>query len=257
MLRPGAVVVWLATLRKELMMTSSNGNIFRVTGPLCGGIHRSPVNSHHKGESRGALIFFYHRLNKRLSKQSWGWWFETPSCSLWFWHHRNIGWDLSNVWHLLCVIKAYVSLWKQLDKDAFLNNAYIGWEHCMKWHKLHPDVHKPNADSRESPRWRQMSFYPIGTRTSATTTIPFFVCITDLLAHRDRDSMAPILMSILSNAHPYRVRTYYNSYIIGFTMGKHTTVTTNTFLLGPNGQIWIESYTERVAHVRKFDMWYD
>ena len=26
-------------------------------------------------------------LNKRLSKQSWGWWFETPSCSLW--RHRN------------------------------------------------------------------------------------------------------------------------------------------------------------------------
>ena len=27
--------------------------------------------------------FFYLRLNKRLSKQSWGWWFETPSRSLW------------------------------------------------------------------------------------------------------------------------------------------------------------------------------
>ena len=48
-------------------MTSSNGNIFRVTGPLCGeftgrrwiprGIHRSPVNSPHKGQWRGALLF--------------------------------------------------------------------------------------------------------------------------------------------------------------------------------------------------------
>ena len=28
-------------------------------------------------------IFFDLRLNKRLSKQSWGWWFETPSCPLW------------------------------------------------------------------------------------------------------------------------------------------------------------------------------
>ena len=26
-------------------------------------------------------------LNKWLWKQSWGWWFETPLCSLW--HHRN------------------------------------------------------------------------------------------------------------------------------------------------------------------------
>ena len=43
----------------------------------------SPVNSPHKGQCRGALIFFFDlRLNKRLSKQSWGWWFETPLSSL-------------------------------------------------------------------------------------------------------------------------------------------------------------------------------
>ena len=28
-------------------------------------------------------VFFDLRLNKRLSKQSWGWWFETLSSSLW------------------------------------------------------------------------------------------------------------------------------------------------------------------------------
>ena len=28
-------------------------------------------------------LFFDLRLNKRLSKQSWGWWFETLSCPLW------------------------------------------------------------------------------------------------------------------------------------------------------------------------------
>ena len=33
-------------------------------------------------------IFFDLWLNKRLSKQSWGWWFETPSCSLW--RHCNV-----------------------------------------------------------------------------------------------------------------------------------------------------------------------
>ena len=40
-----------------VMMTLSNGNIFRVTGHLCGKIHRSPVNSPHKGQWRGALMF--------------------------------------------------------------------------------------------------------------------------------------------------------------------------------------------------------
>ena len=33
-------------------------------------------------------VFFDLRLNKRLSKQSWGWWFESPSRPLW--RHRNV-----------------------------------------------------------------------------------------------------------------------------------------------------------------------
>ena len=38
------------------MMTSSNGNIF-CYWPFVRGIHRSPVNSLHKGQWRGALMF--------------------------------------------------------------------------------------------------------------------------------------------------------------------------------------------------------
>ena len=33
--------------------------------------------------TRSFGVFFDLRLNNRLSKQSWGLWFETPSCSLW------------------------------------------------------------------------------------------------------------------------------------------------------------------------------
>ena len=44
---------------------------------------RSPVNSSHKNQWRGALLFLICALNKRLSKQSWGWWFEMPMRSLW------------------------------------------------------------------------------------------------------------------------------------------------------------------------------
>ena len=36
-------------------------------------------------------VFFDLRLNKRLSKQSWGWWFETLSHPLW--RHLNDAWD--------------------------------------------------------------------------------------------------------------------------------------------------------------------
>ena len=51
--------------------------------PFVRGIHRSPVNSPHKSQWRGALMFSLICPNKQLSKQSWGWWFGTPSWSLW------------------------------------------------------------------------------------------------------------------------------------------------------------------------------
>ena len=41
----------------DIMKMSSNGNIFRVTGLFVWGIHRSPVNSPHIGQWRGALMF--------------------------------------------------------------------------------------------------------------------------------------------------------------------------------------------------------
>ena len=47
------------------------------------GIHWSLVDSKHKGQWRGALIFFFDlRLNKWLRKQLRHRWFEMPPCSL-------------------------------------------------------------------------------------------------------------------------------------------------------------------------------
>ena len=55
---------------------------------LCAG--NSPVPGEFPAQrqvARSVDVFFDLRLNKRLSKQSWGWWSETPSSSLW--RHRN------------------------------------------------------------------------------------------------------------------------------------------------------------------------
>ena len=65
------------------MMTSSNGNIFRVTGPLCGEFTGPGEFPTQRPVTRSFDVFFDLRPNKRLSKQSWGWWFETLSRSLW------------------------------------------------------------------------------------------------------------------------------------------------------------------------------
>ena len=64
------------------MMTSSNGNIFRVTGPSCGELPVTGEFPSQRPVTRSFDVFFDLRLNKRLSNQSWGWWFETPSRSL-------------------------------------------------------------------------------------------------------------------------------------------------------------------------------
>ena len=69
--------------RCHCMMTSSNGNLFRVTGHLCGEFTGPGEFPAQRPVTRSFDVFFDLDLNKRLSKQSWGWWFETPSWSLW------------------------------------------------------------------------------------------------------------------------------------------------------------------------------
>ena len=55
------------------MMTSSNGNIFRVTGPLCGEFI-GPVKSPHKDQWRGALFYslFCARINGWVNNREAG-----------------------------------------------------------------------------------------------------------------------------------------------------------------------------------------
>ena len=73
----------------QIMMASSNGNIFRVNGHLCGEF-TDPRSPSQRPVTPSFDVFFDLRPNKRLSKQLWGWWFETLSSPLW--RHCN---DLS------------------------------------------------------------------------------------------------------------------------------------------------------------------
>ena len=64
-------------------MTSTNGNIFRVTGRLCGEFTGPGEFPAQRPVTRSFDVFCDLRQNKRLRKQSWGWWFETLSRPLW------------------------------------------------------------------------------------------------------------------------------------------------------------------------------
>ena len=83
---------WFPSQRASSMMSSSNGNIFRVLLAICAG--NSPVPHEFPAQrpvTQSFCAFFDLRLNKRLSKQAWGWWFETLSHPLW--RHLNDAWD--------------------------------------------------------------------------------------------------------------------------------------------------------------------
>ena len=84
----GTVFLMLISIQTP-MMTTSNGNDYRVTGPLWQEttVHRwIPLT---KPGMRSFGIFFDLR-NKRLSKQSGRRWFDTPLRSLW--RHCNGQW---------------------------------------------------------------------------------------------------------------------------------------------------------------------
>ena len=65
-----SITIQMTSSMRMLMMTSSNGNIFRVTSRL------SPVNSPHKGQWRGALMFslIYVWINGSVSTREAGDW---------------------------------------------------------------------------------------------------------------------------------------------------------------------------------------
>ena len=60
---------------------------FRVTGHLCGEFTGPRWIPAQRPVTRSFDVFFDLRLNKRLSKQSWGWWFEMLPRPLW--RHSN------------------------------------------------------------------------------------------------------------------------------------------------------------------------
>ena len=77
----------MPVVRAYSMMTSSNGNIFLLTGHLCGEVtgHRWILHTKANDAEMFSLICVW--MNGWVN-QSWGWWFETPSRPLW--RHSNV-----------------------------------------------------------------------------------------------------------------------------------------------------------------------
>ena len=104
--------------------------------PFVRGIHRSPVNSPHKG------------LNERLSKQSWRWWFETPSRPLW----RH--WYVGVIWGKLTrmIYRQYMLLQTQKIQQQFALTFTMSLGLLYRHWGTHKLLDKPK---RRQPKRRQ------------------------------------------------------------------------------------------------------
>ena len=139
-------------------MTSSKGNIFSVAGPLWGD---SPVTGEFPAQrpvTRSFDVFFDLRLNKRLSKQSWGWWFETPSRSLWrhcsvFIIENNVTFPrINRTWSLL------MKLWQSTSSSPTHPSDYTRSQlttqpsiHPSSSHSSNKQAIKSSIDSSDPP----------------------------------------------------------------------------------------------------------
>ena len=134
-------------------MTSSNGKCFRVTGHLCGeftGPPPPPPPPPPPGEfptqrpvTRSFDVYFDLRPDKRLSKQWWGWWFETLSHSLW--RHRNA---LTMWWH-----------GDNINRNKFCNHRLcnddvIKWKHFPRYWPFVRGIHRSPVNSPHKGQWR-------------------------------------------------------------------------------------------------------
>ena len=123
--------------------------------PFVLGTHRSPVNSPHKGQWRGAVnVFFGLRLNKPLSKLSWSWWFETPSRSWWL--HRNEFLLPSRSWLWFWPSYFAVRSWRMTIRNCKSHSNDMGWMNPLShtvWTSLfeHFRTSKPNIDIVATP----------------------------------------------------------------------------------------------------------
>ena len=133
------------------MMASSNGNIFALVALCAGNSPETGEFPSQRSVTRSFYDFFDICLNTRLSKQSCGWWFETPLRSLW--RHCNVNtrvyltesrpqWPLSlpaGNWKFPRETHFYVG-----DVYEILLCVYLFWTHKKSLNTLRPRRNRRN-----------------------------------------------------------------------------------------------------------------
>ena len=150
-------------------MTSSNGNIFRVTGPLCGEFTGHRWIPPQRPVTWSFDVFFDLRLNKRLSKQSQCWWFETQSCPLW--RHCNAITAPEDGFTLFAHAGLIITHTRRIVIMALVISA-LGWSTRLSYQQT---ISSTTYCLREGPRWLLDGVHSVPGRWAV-------VCSTSLMA---------------------------------------------------------------------------
>ena len=114
---------WITWWRHQMETFSASLAIYAENSPVPGEFPaQRPV-------TRSFDVFFDLRLNKRLSKQPGGWWFETPAWSLWRHHNDTL--------HGLCA-------------------DIVDYETCVTLYNAIKGA--LDTDDRETPQWYRMKY---------------------------------------------------------------------------------------------------
>ena len=104
-------------------MTSSNGDISALLAICAGNLPVPDELPAQRPVTRSFDVFFDLRLHKRLSKQSWDWWFETPSRSLWC-HRHVMPW--------LFALLGHKQLWHRFDNRSIHGFSFSTGKAALK-----------------------------------------------------------------------------------------------------------------------------
>ena len=145
----------------HFMMTSSNGNIFRVTGLLCGEFTGHRWFPRTKASDVELWCFLWSAPGPAVEQKWWCWRFEMPSRSLW--RHCNVN-ILYILWHEFTNLRTnvrrirYVNMYAISDtrvEPICLSHMILssGW----RFHHYHTCVH-PSEIITMPPREKRLIF---------------------------------------------------------------------------------------------------
>ena len=140
--------------------------------PFVWGIRRWPMNSPHKEQWCGALLFLLIcALNKRLRKQSWRWWFETPLRSLWghfneskaesAWGCQVLSiWDDQRLMLVCCKSYCHVSPFSGHVRRLAIRPREVWKPRDWSWNDLNFDRGSTAAEALVKLRGDHITLYP-------------------------------------------------------------------------------------------------